>query len=493
VATLGAGSTSYQNAGLAAGTTYYYEVAAFNAVGESASSNVANATTDPPPLTVPATPTTLQATAASGAINLAWIDASSNEEGFRVYRGATSATVTTLVATLGAGATGYLNYGLVAGTNYYYAVTAFNAAGESPASNVASGTPLLGPISVGGGNRHSLALMNNGTVRAWGSNTDGALGVGAPTDNSLVPIAIGGLTGVSAISAGDGLSLALMNDGTMKGWGENFFGATGSGDNVTPVYTPVNVVNLTNVKAISAGGYYSIAVKNDGTVWAWGSGEWGQLGDGTVNIARLLPVQVLTGVSAISASQDHTLALKDDGTVWAWGKGLGGMIGDGSAVDRLTPVQVVGLTGVSAISAGEVHSLALLSDGTVRAWGNNDSGQLGDGSTSNRLTPVQVSGLSNVLAISAGGHFSVALKSDGTVWAWGSGQNGRIGDGSTTNRLTPVQASGLTNVLAISAAQDHTLALKNDGTVWAWGFNGFGQVGDDTTIDALTPVPVSGF
>jgi len=425
-----------------------------------------------------------------------------------VYRGTTSTTVTTLVATLGAGATGYLNYGLVAGTNYYYAVTAFNAAGESPASNVASGTPLLGPISVGGGNRHSLALMNNGTVRAWGSNTDGALGVGAPTDNSLVPIAIGGLTGVSAISAGDGLSLALMNDGTMKGWGENFFGATGSGDNVTPVYTPVNVVNLTNVKAISAGGYYSIAVKNDGTVWAWGSGEWGQLGINTVDIPSVIPVQVqgpggvgfLNNMVAISASQNHILALKNDGTVWAWGLNDLGQIGNVLApTNALVPFQVQGpggvgfLNNVSAISAGEVHSLALLSDGTVRAWGNNDSGQLGDGSTSNRLTPVQVSGLSNVLAISAGGHFSVALKSDGTVWAWGSGQNGRIGDGSTTNRLTPVQASGLTNVLAISAAQDHTLALKNDGTVWAWGFNGFGQVGDDTTIDALTPVPVSGF
>jgi len=508
VATLGAGATSYQNTGLAASTTYYYKVAAFNSVGESASSNVANATTNPPPLTAPAAPTTLQATAASGAINLAWIDASNNEDGFRVYRGATSTTVTDCVVTLGAGATGYLNYGLAAGTNYYYAVTAFNAAGESPASNVASGTPLLGPISVDAGNRHSLALMNNGTVRAWGSNTDGALGVGASIDNSLVPIAIGGLTGVSAISAGDGFSLALMNDGTMKGWGENFFGATGSGDNVTPQYTPVNVVDLTNVKTISAGGYYSIALKNDGTVWAWGSGYYGQLGNNTVDIPSFTPVQVqgpggvgfLNNVLTISAGQNNTLALKNDGTAWAWGRNDAGQIGNGTTTDALVPFQVQGpggvgfLNNVSAVSVGEVHSLALLSDGTVRAWGNNDHGQLGDGSTTTRLTPVQVSGLTNVLAISAGGHFSVALKSDGTVWAWGSGQNGQIGDGgSPADRLTPVQVSGLTNVLAISAGLDHALALKNTGTVWAWGYNGFGQIGVGTNTDALTPVPVSGF
>jgi alpha-tubulin suppressor-like RCC1 family protein len=220
-------------------------------------------------------------------------------------------------------------------------------------------------------------------------------------------------------------------------------------------------------------------------------------------------VGFLNNVLTISAGQNNTLALKNDGTAWAWGRNDAGQIGNGTTTDALVPFQVQGpggvgfLNNVSAVSVGEVHSLALLSDGTVRAWGNNDHGQLGDGSTTTRLTPVQVSGLTNVLAISAGGHFSVALKSDGTVWAWGSGQNGQIGDGgSPTNRSTPVQVKGpggvgfLDNVLAISASQDHTLALKYNGTVatvWAWGYNGFGQIGDDTTFDALTSVPADGF
>ena len=511
VATLSAGTTSYSDTGLAASTTYYYKVTAFNSAGESAPSNLANATTNPPPLTTPAAPTNLQAAAASSsAINLAWTDASNNENGFRVYRGAgaSPASFSKIGNDLGADTTTYTDITASAGITYVYRVSAFNTAGESsPAESAAVTTPMpsLVPTSVDAGNRHSLALMSNGTVRAWGSNTEGALGLGASIVSSLIPIPIGGLTGVSAISAGDGYSLALMNDVTMKGWGENSYGEVGTGNNVTPQYTATNVVGLTGVKAISAGGFQSIALKNDGTVWAWGSGQYGQIGDGSTT-DRFTPVQVsgLTNVLAISAGENHTLALKSDGTVWAWGLNNLGQLGDGSTTNRSTPVQVSGLTNVLAISAGEFHSLALLNDGTVRGWGDNPFGEVGDGTSGNqRLTPVQVSGLTNVLAISAGGHFSVALKSDGTVWAWGSGQNGQIGDGgSPTNRSTPVQVKGpggvgfLDNVLAISASQDHTLALKYNGTVatvWAWGYNGFGQIGDDTTIDALTPVPADGF
>ena len=123
---------------------------------------------------------------------------------------------------------------------------------------------------------------------------------------------------------------------------------------------------------------------------------------------------------AIAGGDSHSLALKSDGTVWAWGYNGCGQLGDGSTTNRLTPVQVSGLTGVVAIAGGGSHSLALKSDGTVWAWGCNDYGQLGDGTTTNRLTPVQVSGLTGVVAIAGGGAHSLALKSDGTVWAWGA-------------------------------------------------------------------------
>jgi alpha-tubulin suppressor-like RCC1 family protein len=364
---------------------------------------------------------------------------------------------------------------------------------------VTSPVPSLVPVSVDSGNRHSLALMNNGTVLAWGSNKEGALGLGASVDNSLIPVQVTGLTGVSAISAGDGHSLALMSDGTIRGWGQNIFGGIGSGDNLTH-YTPVNVSGLSGVTAISAGGLYSIALKNDGTVWAWGKNDVGQLGDGTA-IHRTTPVQVtgLTGVTAISAGQDHTVALKSDGTVWAWGGNDVGQLGDGTVTNRPVPVQVSGLTGVSAISSGEAHSLALLNNGTVKAWGANFFGELGDGSTTHRYTPVSVIGLTNVAAVSAGGYFSVGLKNDGTVWAWGSGIDGQTGDGTINiPRSTPVQVKGpggigyIDGVSAISSSQDHTLAPRINGTVWGWGYNGFGQLGDGTTTTRLTPVPATG-
>jgi alpha-tubulin suppressor-like RCC1 family protein len=503
VATLGAGITSYSNTGLTPSTTNHYRVLAFNSGGESALSNLASATTQPPPGTVPTQPSNLQATVVSSTvINLTWTDASNNEAGFRVSRGtgASPASFTQIGGDLGEGVTTFTDTSAIASTTFVYRVLAFNAAGESlPAVSAPVTTPVppvtpLVPTSVEGGNRHSLALMSDGTARAWGSNIEGGLGIGPSAGNSLIPVPVVGLTGVSAISAGDGHSLALMNNGTVKGWGQNFFGGVGSGDNVAH-FTPVDVLGFTDVSDISAGGFFSIAVKNDGTVWAWGSGLFGQLGNGTINISSFSPVQVvgLTGVQAISAGQNHSLVRKNDGTVWAWGSNDAGQLGNDGTFDSPVPVQVVGLTGVAAVSAGEFHSLALLNDGTVRAWGSNVFGELGDGTTTQRQTPIQVAGLTGVAAISAGGQFSVALKNDGTVWAWGSGAGGQIGDGTTTNRLTPVRVTGLDNVQVISAAKDHSLSLRNATAVWAWGNNAFGQIGDNTIINRLVPVPAAGF
>ena len=142
---------------------------------------------------------------------------------------------------------------------------------------------------------------------------------------------------------------------------------------------------------------------------------------------------------AIAGGGVHSLALKSDGTVWAWGRNDWGQLGDGSMTNRLTPVPVSGLTGVVAIAGGGVHSLALKSDGTVWAWGGNSSGQLGDGSMTNRLTPVPVSGLTGMVAIAGGELHSLALSSDGTVWTWGYNVYGELGDGSTTIvRATPI-------------------------------------------------------
>jgi len=201
---------------------------------------------------------------------------------------------------------------------------------------------------------------------------------------------------------------------------------------------------------------------------------------------------ILTG--AIAAGSNFTLVLKTDGTVWAAGKNDVGQLGQGVTGDTGTPVQVNGLTDVVAIAAGEKHALAVLADGTVRGWGNNYYGQLGDNSEDDRYTPVAVSGLTNVVAVAGGNRASYFLKADGTVWASGSNGQGagsgdfyQLGDGTQTDRMTAVQVVGLTGISQIAAGSNTGYALKTDGgadgTLWAWGGNSARQIGDGTVVN----------
>ncbi len=274
-----------------------------------------------------------------------------------------------------------------------------------------------------------------------------------------------------AVSAYGGHELALKNDGTVWAWGDNNLGQLGDGT-TTNRYTPVQVLGLSGVTAIAAGYGHSLALKNDGTVWAWGYNSNGQLGDGTTT-NRYTPVQVtgLSGVTAIAVGRSHSLALKNDGTVWAWGYNYRGQLGDGTTTNRYTPVQVLGLSGVTAIAAGEMHSLALKNDGTVWAWGYNGFNQLGDNSYTDSTTPVQVTvssttKLSGVIAISAGRNFSLALKNDGKVWGWGDKSYNQLGNVAYGNRA---EFTGITDMTAIASGYSDSLALKNDGTLWTWG------------------------
>ena len=227
---------------------------------------------------------------------------------------------------------------------------------------------LSGVRAIAASGYHSQALKNDGTVWAWGANFYGQLGNGTTT-NSSTPVQVSGLDGIEAIAAGAGEShsLALRNDGTVWAWGSNAVAARRriSGqlgrEDITESSTPVEVGNLDGVEAIAAGYCHSLALKDDGTVWAWGLNLMGVLGTGTTYEHSSTPVQVseVGGIETIAAGDVHSLALKNDGTVWAWGGNRDGQLGNGTTADSSTPVQVSDLGGVKAIAAGQSHSLAV--------------------------------------------------------------------------------------------------------------------------------------
>ncbi len=348
--------------------------------------------------------------------------------------------------------------------------------------------------SVAAGTSHGLALLNDGTVLAWGTNELGQLGDGNTTGPetckrepgglpcSTIPVTVSGLSEVVSIAAGGASSFALQRNGTVMTWGG--WGQNGVVDVPVPVCTvaeerPCSPNHyLSEVTAIAAGGYYALALLKDGAVMAWGTNEFGQLGDGTsTNSAVPVVVRGLSEVVSIAAGGENSLALLKDGTVMAWGPNGSGQLGRGIATGpetcfygvgepqscSRTPVAVSGLNEVTAIAAGGWphsqggHSLALLKNGTVMAWGNNYLGRLGDGKTwaeqDNSDVPVAVSGLSDVTAVSAGGN-SFALLTNGTVMAWG-GENdrGELGDGITTESDVPIAVDGLSETTAITAGE----------------------------------------
>ena len=268
---------------------------------------------------------------------------------------------------------------------------------------------LSGITAIAGGEIFSLALKSDGTVMAWGFGGEGEMGNGTTTSSST-PVQVSSLSGVTAIAAGEGHALALKSDGTVKSWGDNWAGQLGD-VTTTNRSSPVTVSGLTGVTAVASGWYHGLALKSDGTVWAWGANNAGQLGNGSTLYYSSAPVQVsgLTGVTAIAGGAMYSLALKSDGTVWAWGANNYGQLGNGTTTNSSAPVQVSGLTGVAAIAAGSGHGLALKSNDTVWCWGYGGNGQLGNGASTNSSTPVQVSGINKVFSISAGGFHSLAL------------------------------------------------------------------------------------
>ena len=245
-------------------------------------------------------------------------------------------------------------------------------------------------------------------------------------------------------------------------------------------------------KEISYGGYHNIAIKNDGTLWAWGSNNVGELGDGTLE-NKNLPVQIGTDTDwvTISAGFKTNAAIKTNGTLWAWGLNTDGQIAGGQEYQKF-PMQIGTGTNWKNVNCPGRYILAIKTDGGLWAWGNNTFGQLGLGDTENRTTPTQVGTATDWKQISAGSNFTITLKNDGTLWAFGDNFEGKLGINSSESFITsPTKIGTDNNWKMVSTKYYHTHALKNDGTLWAWGQNTYGQLGDNTTISKKAPVSIS--
>ncbi|OLN24399.1 BNR repeat domain protein [Desulfovibrio sp. DV] len=343
------------------------------------------------------------------------------------------------------------------------------------------------------GANYALCLYADGTIRAWGSNGAGQLGDGG-SSGGATPVTVKGLTGVVTLAAGIQHALAIRNDGTLWAWGGNSEGELGN-NSTSSANVPVQTVQpegLSHPIAVAGGCYHSLALANDGSVWAWGSNAMGQLGNNTTtNSLTPIKIQGLGSIRAIAAGCTHSLALANDGTVWAWGDNSAGQLGDGSNTNRLTPVtmdQSTGLTSAKAIAGGWKHSVLLHSNGTVWGSGLNDVGELGIGVPGNRNQPAMASNLAHVSGIGAGDYHSLAVTEAGMVYTWGWGHYGQLGSGETLNRLNPGLVAGLSGIVQVVGGNGHSLSLKSHGHVWAWGENSDGQIGDGTYTQRLLPV-----
>ena len=515
----------------------------------------------------PSTPTHVMAKPGDTTAIISWqapiVSGGQNITGYLLQYQAVGASSWTTI-NVAAAATSHTITGLTNDQTYRVRLAAKTTAGTGDFSNVVLVTPhakpvitnispAIGPVAGGqnvtltgtnfilkskkimqtvNGNGYSLALSADGTVYTWGRNEYGQLGNGVTATNSPVPVAVKtagtpmeGKT-IVQISAKVWYALALASDGTVYSWGFNSWGQLGNGTSGTAnnasapvaVKTAGTPMEGKTIVQVAAGATHSLALATDGTIYAWGKNEYGQLGnDSTTNSP--VPVAVKTAgtpmdgktIIQIHAGYEHSLALASDGTVYAWGRNNSGQLGKNDATDTHIPaaVQTLGtpMAGkvIVQLAAGNSQSMALASDGTVYTWGWNQYGQLGNGTTTNSRIPVAVVTTGTPLAgktisqIAAGNAHALAMTDDGTVYTWGWNQYGQLGNNSTINSSLPVIVKTTGTPLAgkmitqiASGGSPNSLVLANDGTMYTWGWGQYGQLGDSTIgTDAKVPVAVS--
>jgi alpha-tubulin suppressor-like RCC1 family protein len=396
------------------------------------------------------------------------------------------------------------------------------------------GTPRAVASTISAGGIHSCAILANGELLCWGYGLDGRLGYGdtqargdQPNEmgSNLPPVDLGTGRTARSVVTGTSHTCALLDNATVKCWGNNGSGRLGYGDTLTRYAPPTAALNLGSGRtatAIAAGAQHTCALLDDATVKCWGANGSGQLGYGDTQargdqqneMGNALPaVQLGAGrtVTAIAAGGATTCAILDDRSVACWGANSSGQLGYGDTQARgdqqnemgaqLPRVPLGAGRHAVAIDVGGSHVCAVLDDGSAKCWGENAAGQLGRGSTADigdgpgemgdALTPIQLGTNRTAVSISAGAEHTCAVLDTGSAVCWGANADGQLGRGNTFvigdgpgemgNALVAVPLGEGRTVRAIALGQAHSCARLDDLTLKCWGRGGFGRLGTGST------------
>ena len=350
--------------------------------------------------------------------------------------------------------------------------------------------------AISAGDRHTCALMDGGAAYCWGDGDAGQLGVGNYADSNL-PVRVSSQDPMNRITASAAHSCAVAVDagGTRRVhcWGDNFSGQLGDGSNTSSTL-PLQVSEPSSATVdmlVSAHADFTCSAIVSDKAFCWGNNSEGQLGTGNYeNYRTPRQVQTLGSVTDIVTGVNHACAISA-GSLHCWGANGFGQLGIGETGSPRNRPEMVSVTnGARRISAGTYFTCAVSYSNHPHCWGNNTYGQLGTGNTMNQSSPTLVSGLTNVSDIAVGSFHACALLYDGTVRCWGANGFGQLGNGSLAESLVPVTVTGLSGVYALSAGAFHTCALLSDGTMRCWGSNFYGQLGDQSNLDSTAPVLV---